>query len=138
MNKKIIVNGSNAILGRLSAYVAKELLKGSTVDVINCGEIIVSGNKKLFVEKIKQKRKMGKGGSMKGPKYIRQEDRLVKRIIRGMLPRDRAKGREAFKRLKCYKGKGDTKKESQKEIKNFDHNQPKRYSTIKEIVTALK
>jgi len=90
----------------------------------------------VFVEKVKQKRNMGTGGSLKGPKYIRQEDRLVKRMIRGMLPRDRARGREAFKRLKCFKGEESVK--DKEAVKTFDHKIPFKHSTIKEIVKALK
>ena len=36
---KIIVDGKNAILGRLGSYVAKELLKGNSVEVINSEEV---------------------------------------------------------------------------------------------------
>jgi len=84
----------------LASTVAKDLLKGNSVDIINCNGIIVSGDKKLFAKKVLAKREMGSGGSMKGPKYPRVADRLVKRMIRGMLPRTKAKGREACKRLK--------------------------------------
>ena len=132
---KLIYDGKDAIFGRLASAVAKDLLKGNSVDVINCDEIIVSGDKKLFAKKILAKREMGSGGSMKGPKYPRVADRLVKRMIRGMLPRDRARGREAFKRLKCYVG--DVKGEGVEVIK-LSHKKPMKYSTIKEIVGLLK
>ena len=101
---KIIYDGSDAVFGRLASVVAKDLLKGEEVDIINCEKIIVSGDKKLLAKKILQKREMGSGGSMKGPKYPRVADRLVKRMIRGMLPRDRAKGRDAFRKLKVHIG----------------------------------
>jgi large subunit ribosomal protein L13 len=134
---KIIVDGKDAILGRLGSFVAKELLKGNSVDVINSEEVIISGSKEFVVKKIQLKRDMGRGSSLKGPKYIRQADRLLKRMIRGMLPWDRAKGREAHKRLRCYIGEGEVKKEDQ-EVKKMDHKRPIRYSTIKEVARALK
>jgi large subunit ribosomal protein L13 len=102
--KKIIIDGENAVLGRLGSYAAKELLKGNSVEIINSEKVIISGSKDNFVERIKKLRRMGSGGSMKGPRYIRKSDRLLKRIIRGMLPWDRQKGRDAYKRLKCYIG----------------------------------
>jgi large subunit ribosomal protein L13 len=80
---------------------------------------------------------MGSGGSLKGPKYSRVEDRLLKRIIRGMLPRDRFKGREAFKRLRCHIGKESFSLEG-KEIKIFKHRRPRKYSTMTKIVGLLK
>ncbi len=135
---KIVYDGTDAVFGRMATVVAKDLLKGNSVDVVNCEAIIVSGDKKLFAKKVLAKREMGSGGSMKGPKYIRVADRLVKRMIRGMLPRDRAKGREAFKRLKCYIGNGGLKEDELKGVKTFKHQKPMKYSTIKEIVGILK
>jgi large subunit ribosomal protein L13 len=134
---KIIVNGAEGILGRVGSFVAKELLKGKSVVLINCEKLIVSGKKKDFVENIKRKRRMGRGSSLKGPKYIRQEDRLVKRIIRGMLPWDRMKGRDAYRRLRCEIG-NTLGEEEMKSAKGFEHRKPKRYSYMKEIVEALK
>jgi len=135
---KFIVDGDGAIFGRMASEVAKELLKGNSVEIINCEKIIVSGDKKFIVEKINSKRKMGSGGSLKGPKYIRQEDRLVKRMIRGMLPRDRTKGQEAYKRLKCHVGLGDLKEENLKNVRKFDHQKPRKFSTIKHFVRLLR
>ena len=132
---KLVYEGKDAIFGRLASVVAKDLLKGNSVDVINCEGIIISGDKKLLAKKILAKREMGSGGSMKGPKYPRVADRLVKRMIRGMLPRDRARGREAFKRLKCYVGEV---KEEGVEVIKLNHKKPMKYSTIKEIVGLLK
>jgi len=132
---KLIYDGKGAVFGRLASVVAKDLLKGHSVDIINCNDIIVSGDKKLLAKKILAKREMGSGGSIKGPKYPRVADRLVKRMIRGMLPRDRAKGREAFKRLMCHIG--EISEEGIKVI-ILKHKKPMKYSTIKEIVGLLK
>ncbi|MEA3248530.1 MAG: 50S ribosomal protein L13 [Nanoarchaeota archaeon] len=134
---KIIYDGEGAVFGRLASRVAKDLLKGNFVDIINCEEIIVSGRKEVLIKKIRAKRAMGRGSSLKGPKYIRMEDRLVKRMIRGMLPRDRMKGQEAFKRLRCHIGKGDLSEENLKKVKEFKHRKPRTYSMIKKIVERL-
>ncbi len=130
---KIIYDGRDAVFGRLASRVAKDLLKGNEVDILNCEDIIVSGDKKLLVKKILAKREMGSGGSMKGPKYPRVADKLIKRMIRGMLPRDRAKGRDAFRNLKVYTdGKID-----ENTIK-LDHKKPMKFSSVREIVRLLK
>jgi large subunit ribosomal protein L13 len=134
---KIIYDGTDAVLGRLSTMVAKDLLKGDSVDVINCEEIIVSGDKRKFAEKIMAKRDMGRGASLKGPKYSRVADRLVKRMIRGMLPRDTARGREAFKKLKCYIGAGGLKEDEVKTARRVEFQKPMKYSKIKEIVELI-
>ncbi len=134
----VIVDGNGAVLGRMGSFVAKELLKGKSVNVINSEKVIISGSKEYIVGKIKQKRAMGTGGSLKGPKYIRQTDRLLKRMIRGMLPWDRAKGREAYKRLKCYNGNGELSEEAAAKAINFDNKKPLKYTTMKDVVGALR
>ena len=132
---KLVYDGTDAVFGRIASVVAKELLKGNSVDLINCNDIIISGDKKLLAKKILAKREMGSGGSTKGPKYPRVADRLVKRMIRGMLPRDRMKGQDAYRRLKCYVG---AEAEEGAEIIKVEHKKPMKFATIKEIVRLLK
>ena len=135
---KITYDGTDAVFGRLASVVAKDLLKGNSVDVINCEGIVVSGDKKLMAKKILAKREMGSGGSLKGPKYPRVADRLVKRMIRGMLPRDRMKGQDAFRRLKCFVSGGGLKEDELKSVIKLKHKMPMKHFTIKELVGLLK
>ena len=99
-----IIDGTNAILGRLASFIAKDLLKGEEIVVVNCEKIIITGNKKRIKKDFEEKRsKVGSG--QKGPKVSRLSERIVKRAIRGMLPNHReGRGKEAFKRIKCYQG----------------------------------
>jgi large subunit ribosomal protein L13 len=129
---KIVYDGTDAVFGRLASQVAKDLLKGDEVDIINCEKMIFSGDKKLLAEKILTKRNMGSGASMKGPKFPRTAEKLVKRMIRGMLPRDRMKGQDAYRRLKCYVGG-----ENDKAIK-VKHQMPRKFATAEEVVRLLK
>ncbi len=41
-----IIDGKDAVLGRLASYAAKEALKGEEVIIVNCKEVIITGNKK--------------------------------------------------------------------------------------------
>ncbi len=132
---KIVYDGNDVIFGRLASRVAKDLLKGNSVDIINCEKIIISGDKKLLVKKILEKRKMGSGSSRKGPKYPRVADRLIKRMIRGMLPWDRAKGRDAFRKLKVYVG---DKSKNGTDVIRLSHKKPMKFSSVEEIVRLLK
>ena len=134
MSQKIKINAENEVLGRLGSFVAKELLKGKSVEIFNSEKVIVSGRKENVVEKIRRKRKMGSGGSLKGPKYVRREDLLLKRMIRGMLPWDRARGREAFKRLRCFLGE----EKMGEDAKRLNSKIPRSFVTMKTIVEALK
>jgi large subunit ribosomal protein L13 len=137
---KIVYDGTETVFGRLASRVAKDLLKGNSVDVLNCEKIIISGDKKLLAKKILQKREMGSGGSMKGPKYPRVADKLIKRMIRGMLPWDRHKGRDAYRKLRVYVS-GDKPKSSEDEkteIIKLSHKKPMKFSNVEEIVRLLK
>ena len=99
-----IIDGKNAILGRLASYAAKEALKGEDIAIVNCEQIVITGNKKNIKENLESKRKRV-GSTQKGPKVSRTSEKIVKRVIRGMLPNYRVgRGRVAFKRIKCYSG----------------------------------
>ncbi len=97
-----IIDGKNAVLGRLASYTAKELLKGEEIVILNCEEIIITGNKKDIKEKFdERKRKIGSG--QQGPKHSGVSEKIVKRAIRGMIPKN-GRGAISYKKLKCYKG----------------------------------
>jgi len=111
-----IIDGKSWPLGRLANYAAKESLKGEEIVVVNCEQIIITGNKKNIKEKFEERRRRI-GSGQKGPKYPRTIERIVKRAIRGMLPNHRkGRGKEAYKRIKCYKGVPEEYHESQKII----------------------
>jgi len=97
-----IIDGKNAALGRLASFAAKESLKGENIVVVNCNDVIITGNEKQIKEKFEQsKRRVGSG--QKGPKISRAAHMIVKRAIRGMLPNyRRGRGRVAFKRILCF------------------------------------
>lgn len=98
----IVIDGKNAILGRLASFAAKETLKGEDVVIVNCRDIIITGNKKSIEKNFEAK--AGRfGHSQKGPKHHKTSEKIVKRTIRGMLPDYRmGRGRTAFKKIKCY------------------------------------
>ncbi|MBI3027867.1 50S ribosomal protein L13 [Candidatus Woesearchaeota archaeon] len=98
----MIVEAKDAILGRLSSFVAKQALLGNKVHVINCEECVVSGKKQAILGVYKTK--LHRKAPGKAPFFYKKPDLLVKRTIRGMLPFKMARGREAFKNVKCYVG----------------------------------
>ncbi len=101
MNKEIIVDGENALLGRVASFAAKKLLLGNRVVILNCDKALMSGNKRNILEDFRTKMRKG-GSSQKGPHHSREPRRIVKRAVRGMLPHKQTRGRAAFKMLKCY------------------------------------
>jgi len=99
-----IIDGTGAIMGRLASYVAKEALGGEEIVILNCQNVIITGNKKNIEKKfLERKTKIGSG--QKGPKHSRLPEKIVKRSIRGMLPNHRrGRGKQALQRIKCYAG----------------------------------
>ena len=98
-----IYNGEGMILGRLAAIAAKEALLGEEVKVVNCEKVIISGKKVNTFDR-EQIRHDRKGYPLKSAKRPKLSDRYVRRAIRGMLPWKFPRGKEAFKRIMCYKG----------------------------------
>ena len=126
-----IIDGKGAVLGRLASYVAKETLKGEEIAILNCDQVIITGNKRNIEESFHARRSRV-GSSQKGPKHSKSSEKIVKRTIRGMLPEHRfGRGREAFKRIKCYVGIPKEFQES-KTIK-AGKGKPFKFITIKDI-----
>ncbi len=102
----MIINGEGHILGRLASIVTKKLLEGEEIVVLNADKIIITGSKEWAYKKYKQRidRSSISNPRRMGPKYPRRPDDIFRRTVRGMLPYKKAKGREAFKRLRAYVG----------------------------------
>ncbi len=98
-----VYNGEGLLLGRLCSAVAKDILLGEEVKVINCEKVIISGGRrKVFAQE--KERRARKGYPLKSQKRPRMSDRYVRRVIRGMIPWKQSRGKEAFKRVMCYIG----------------------------------
>lgn len=127
----IIINGENAVLGRLASFAAKQALQGEEITIVNCQEILISGDKKEIEKKYLRFRQMG-GNSQKGPKHSINIEKIIKRTIRGMLPNHRfGRGRQAFKRITCYKRIPEEFKE--KNMKTFEKKKFQKYIKINQI-----
>lgn len=95
-----IIDAENQILGRLASEIAKDVLNGEKVIVVNAEKAVISGNPKYIVEIYKEK--MQRGDPYKGPFFPRMPDMILKRAVRGMLPIKKPRGREAFKNLMVF------------------------------------
>jgi large subunit ribosomal protein L13 len=101
-----VYNGEKAILGRLAAVVAKDILLGEEVKIINCEKIVISGRKTNTFAREYQKRER-RGYPLKSAKTPKTPERFVRRTVRGMIPWRRERGKTAYKRVKCYIGVPD-------------------------------
>ncbi len=111
----MIIDAKNAIVGRLGTIVAKKALLGEEVIIVNAEKAIITGKPELVIDKYYNATQ--RGNPFKGPFISRAPDRLLRRMIRGMLPYKKPRGKEAYKRIKCYIGVPEEFKD--KEIKVF-------------------
>ncbi|MFO8109365.1 MAG: 50S ribosomal protein L13 [Thermoplasmata archaeon] len=97
-----VYNGEEKILGRLATQVAKDILDGEEVRLVNAEKVFIVGNKGMILSKYRKNRERGK--QMRGPFYPRRPERIFTRTVRGMLPYQKPRGRRALKRFRAYIG----------------------------------
>jgi large subunit ribosomal protein L13 len=126
-----IIDAEGAILGRMCTTVAKRLLEGEQIAVVNSEKAIITGKKNSIKKRYKQKRDVGT--YRKGPYFPRMPDRLVKRSVRGMIPYQTPHGRTAYKKLKCYIGVPKEFEGMKFEKIDQAQKQPVEYMTVQEL-----
>ncbi len=103
-----VIDASNLILGRLASNVAKRILNGEEVIVVNAEKAVISGSRENAMDEMKKRLGLRTLGSQKkAPKRPRRPDRFVRRVVRGMLPWKKPRGKVAYKRLKVFIGVPD-------------------------------
>ena len=118
-NKQIIVDASNCIAGRLCSHVSKLLIHGNRVTIINSERAMISGNRYKTIEDYKKYLEVSSvTNPIHGPYHPRRPDRILTRMVRGMVPRRKPSGITAIKRLRAFIGVATEL--SSKEIKIFD------------------
>jgi large subunit ribosomal protein L13 len=119
-NKQIIIDASNCIAGRLCSHVSKLLIQGNRVAIINSERAMLSGNRYKTIEDYKKHLEVGSvTNPIHGPYHPRRPDRILTKMVRGMVPRRKPSGIVAFKRLRVYIGI-PTEFQSSTGIKIFD------------------
>ena len=99
-----IIDGRNAVLGRLGSLVAQRIMDGEEIVVINAESIVVTGERDMIFADYKARVDRGDTTKRKGPFYPRRADLLFKRSVRGMIPWTSTSGREAYRRLHVFVG----------------------------------
>jgi len=99
-----IIDGRNAVLGRLGSVVAQRIMDGEEIVVVNAESILVTGERDMVFADYKARVDRGDTTKRKGPFYPRRADLLFKRSVRGMIPWTTTSGREAYRRLHVYVG----------------------------------
>jgi large subunit ribosomal protein L13 len=94
------IDASDHIVGRLASVVARRLLDGEEIIVVNAEKALITGDRADILKQFKWR--MDVGSTRKGPYYPKRPDRILERAIKGMVPHKKARGRTAMKKLKVY------------------------------------
>ncbi len=97
-----MIDAKGLVLGRMASIVAKRLLAGERIVIVNADEAVISGKRQSILKEYEDYLQIGH--FRKGPLHPRRPDMIVRKVVRGMLPRSRPKGKEALKRLRVYVG----------------------------------
>lgn len=115
----IIINGENLIMGRVLSRIAKYVLLGEEVALINCEKLMISGAKNVIISRQRFLADL-KGKPNRGRFYYSGPSNSVKRSLRGMLPVNN-RGKLALARVKCYTGIPDEFKNQKQETFQADN-----------------
>jgi large subunit ribosomal protein L13 len=101
----LYVDATGQIAGRLCSIVARELLSGKRVIVLNAERAVLSGRRstvfRLWQEKLEISSRVN---PIYGPIHPRRPDNIIRRMVRGMVPKTKSKGDLAMHRLRVYMG----------------------------------
>ena len=104
----VYIDATNQIAGRLSSKVAKLILSGNRVVVVNAEKSLISGSRTSVINQWKERLELSsRVNPIYGPIHPRRPDNILRRMVRGMVPRKKPKGALAMKRLRVYMGVPD-------------------------------
>lgn len=105
MSEDMVVDASSLVVGRLSSIVAKQLLQGKRVAIVNVEKALMTGSRRRTInDRLLFLEVKGRVHPRHTPRHYRRPDNFLRRMIRGMLPKRKAKGIAALKRLSIYIG----------------------------------
>jgi len=139
--RTLIIDAENSILGRMASYVAKLLLAGYRVIIVNAEKAVISGERKRVIDgyKLLLRVKTHKNPYRHSMKRPRTPERIVKEAVRGMLPKESWKGKQALTRLRVYVSVPDELKDKPKiKILNASHTKLRgEFITVGEVAREL-
>ncbi|MCD6323498.1 MAG: 50S ribosomal protein L13 [Desulfurococcales archaeon] len=141
LRRTIIIDAEGAILGRLCTHIAKALQEGFKIYVVNAEKAVVSGEKLRVIEgyKVWLRIKTLRNPQKRSPRRPRTPEAIIKRTVKGMLPKNFQKGLEALRNLKVFVGipKEFEGKEMVKLSSVSSEKLGREYITVGEIAKAL-
>ena len=111
--RETTIDAKGLVLGRMASIVAKRLLNGERINIVNAEEAVISGKRLSIIRE--SKRFLEVGHFRRGPLHPRRPDLIVKKVVRGMLPRKKPRGQKALKRLRVHIGVPQELRDKEKE-----------------------
>jgi len=101
----LYIDASGLVAGRLCSIVASELLSGKRVIVMNADRAVLSGRRSTIFRQWQERLELSsKVNPLYGPLHPRRPDNIIRRMVRGMVPKTKSKGVAAMHRLRVYMG----------------------------------
>lgn len=101
----VVVDASNCIAGRMCSHVSKLLLQGSKVSIVNAEKAMLSGDRYKTIDLYKEYLEINSvTNPIHGPFHPRRPDTILSKMVRGMVPKRKPSGMEAYQRLRVYIG----------------------------------
>lgn len=103
-NEKVF-DADGMVIGRLLAKAAKMALMGERVVIVNAEKAVITGRPSTLIHVEKERRNIRANfNPLTGPFHDRRPDKLVRRMIRGMLAYPTPRGKAALKRVTVHIG----------------------------------
>ncbi len=139
-NKEIVIDAANCISGRICSHVSKLLLQGNRVTIVNAEKAMLSGQRYKTIQLYKEHLEINSvTNPIHGPFHPRRPDTILTKMVRGMIPKRKSSGIEAFKRLRVYIGIPESLKNS--EMKYYDDSKITKpssyYITVGEVAKEI-
>lgn len=137
---EILVDATGCIAGRMCSHVSKLLLKGNRVTVVNSEKAMLSGNRYKTIDLYKEFLEINSvTNPIHGPFHPRRPDTILTKMVRGMVPKTKTSGIEAFKRLRVYIGIPD--QFMNKKVESFEDSKitrpPAKYISVGDVAKQI-
>lgn len=135
----MIVNAEGMVAGRLASKVAKKAINGETITIINAEKAVIVGSQTAVMAKFQQRVDAAvKSNPHYGPKYSRIPSRILRRMIKGMLPNKSRTAERLLKQITVFNTVPVNIDISEAEvIDGIKCNEKHDYMTIREVALAL-
>ncbi len=99
----MIINADGLIAGRLASKIAKKIINKETIVIVNAEKAIIIGTKQSIMPKYQSRVDAAvKSNPHYGPKYDRIPSKILRKIIKGMLPSRKKTAERLIKQVTIY------------------------------------